>query len=225
MANSSILNFDTERLVKHKHNNELPDCHYLIVGRTGSGKTNLLMNLLLAGNFNYDRVYIYTINPQQDKYELLSNYNDKLRDDLETGEDFFIIRQPEDLIPVNQLDADEHKIVVFDDIPLNNKEMEKIRSYFSLSRNKLCNSIYLAQGYYNVDRFIRRNTGCFILFPGLDNVDVRNIAYEQCGDVTKDKFIELYRNATKDKYNFFLFDKFTNDPNKMFRCCIDTYLR
>ncbi len=105
------------------------------------------MNLLSGDNFNYDSVYIYTINPQQDKYELLNNYNDKLRDDLESGEDFFIIKQPEELIPVNHLDSSEHKIVVFYDIPLNNEEMNKIRSYFSLPRNKKCNSIYLAQGY------------------------------------------------------------------------------
>ncbi len=66
------------------------------------------MNLLLGDNFNYDRVYIYTINPQQVMYELLNNYNDTLRDDLESGEDFFIIKQPEELIPVNQLVSSEH---------------------------------------------------------------------------------------------------------------------
>ncbi len=221
---AKIINFDTERLVKHVHNNELPDCHYLFIGRTGSGKTNLLLNLLLNNNFNYDKVYIYTINPQQDKYELLNEYNDKLRDELGTGDDTFLIKQPEELVPVNELDSSEHKIIVFDDIPLNNEEMNKIKSYFSLSRNKRCNSVYLAQGFYNVDRFIRRNTGCFILFHGLDNVDVRNIANEQCGDVTKDKFIELYHHATKDRYNFFLFDKLARDPAKMFRCCLDTFL-
>ncbi len=102
--------------------------------------------------------------------------------------------------------------------------MNKIKSYFSLSRNKRCNSVYLAQGFYNVDIFIKRHTGCFILFPGLDNVDVRNIANQQCGDVTKDKFIELYHHATKDRYNFFLFNKLAHDPVKMFRCCIDTFL-
>ncbi len=136
-----------------------------------------------------------------------------------------MIKQPEELVPVNELDSSERKIIVFEDIPLNNEEMNKIKSYFSLSRNKRCNSVYLAQGFYNVDRFIRRNTGCFILFHGLDNVDVRNIANEQCGDVTKDKFIELYHHATKDRYSFFLFDKLARDPTKMFRCCIDIYLQ
>ena len=63
----------------------------------------MLLNLLLNDNFNYDRVYIYTINPQQDKYELLSEYNDKLRNELGVGDDTFLTKQPEELIPVDEL--------------------------------------------------------------------------------------------------------------------------
>ena len=51
-----IINFDkyssdNNNYVKHHY--LLPDCHYMIVGLTGSGKTNLLINMILKWmNYN-----------------------------------------------------------------------------------------------------------------------------------------------------------------------------
>jgi len=51
-----------------KHPYLLPDCHYMIVGSTGSGKTNLVLNMILKF-MNYDLCCVYTINPEQNKYQ------------------------------------------------------------------------------------------------------------------------------------------------------------
>ena len=42
-----LINFDEQKdEKKSKHHFLLPDCHYMIIGQTGVGKTNLLLNLL-----------------------------------------------------------------------------------------------------------------------------------------------------------------------------------
>ena len=69
----NIINFDKylsgdNKQIKHHY--LLPDCHYMIVGSTGSGKTNLLLNMVLKW-MNYDLCCDYTVNPEQDKYRFL----------------------------------------------------------------------------------------------------------------------------------------------------------
>ena len=146
----NIINFDKylsgdNKQIKHHY--LLPDCHYMIVGSTGSGKTNLLLNMVLKW-MNYDLCCVYTVNPEQDKYRFLK-------------EQGIEVLSPEDLPPVEELDP-QQKVIVFDNIKLDN--MKKLMEYFSLSRNRNCNCIYLTQSYFNTPKYIRRNTNCFVFF-------------------------------------------------------------
>ena len=49
-----LINFDNPKDTHEtKHHVLFPDCHYMIVGQTGAGKTNLVLILLLKF-MNYD---------------------------------------------------------------------------------------------------------------------------------------------------------------------------
>ena len=104
----NIINFDkylSDDNNHTKHHYLFPHCHYMIVGSTGSGKTNLLINMILKW-MNYDACCVYTLNPDQNKYRFLQ-------------EQGIEILSPEDIPPVEELDS-QQKVIVFDDIKLDN---------------------------------------------------------------------------------------------------------
>ena len=206
-----IINYDeflTDEDKQSKHHYLLPDCHYMIVGSTGSGKTNLLLNILLNW-MNYDYCCVYTINPDQDKYQFLQ----------EQGVE---ILRPADLPPVEELDS-QQKVIVFDDIKLDNTNMKKLMEYFSLSRNKNCNCIYLTQSYFDTPKYIRRNTNCFVFFGNLDNKDIRHITDDHAKDLNREQLESIYREATKDPYNFMVLDKTAKHTPLRYRKCFDQF--
>ena len=62
---------------KTKHNKNwpyIPDCPYkiLIIGGSGSGKTNLLLNLI-ENQPDIDKTYLYIKDPFESKYQYLIN--------------------------------------------------------------------------------------------------------------------------------------------------------
>jgi len=59
--------------------------------------------------------------------------------------------------------------------------------YFSLSKNKNCNCIYLTQRYINTPKSIWGNINCFAFSGNLNNKDIRHISDEHSRDITKDK--------------------------------------
>ena len=72
---------------------------------------------------NCNTCCVYTLNPDQNKYQFLQ-------------EQGIEILSPKDIPPVEELDS-QQKVIVFGDIKLDNKN--KIKEYFSLSRNRNCN--------------------------------------------------------------------------------------
>ena len=178
---------DNNNLVKHHY--LLPGCHYMTVGSTGSGKTNLLINIILKW-MNYNTCCVYTLNPDQSKYQFLQELG------IET-------LSPENIPPVEELDS-QQKVIVFDDIKLSN--MNKIKEYFSLSRNRNYNCIYLTQSYFNTPKYIRRNTNCFAFFGNLDNKDIRHISDDHAKDITRLEMESICREATnvEVKPNYYL---------------------
>ena len=127
---------------------------------------------------------------------------------------------PEDLPPVEELDP-QQKVIVFDDIKLDN--MKKLMKYFSLSRNRNCNCIYLTQSYFNTPKYIRRNTNCFVFFGNLDNKDIRHITDDHAKGITKEEMESIYREATKDPYNFMVLDKTAKHLPLRYRKCFDHF--
>lgn len=67
------------------------------------------------------------------------------------------------------------------------KTTDRVKEYFSLSRNKGCNCIYLCQSYFDVPKHIGHYTMCFLLFNGLDARDVQQIAIDHSPGLRKKK--------------------------------------
>ena len=84
-----------------------------MVGLTGYGKTILLCNMLMRW-INPDESILYNINHDQEKSQLLQDFYDLLEAEGVDGR--FQIFEPEEVIPVEELDGDLRKVVVFDDI-------------------------------------------------------------------------------------------------------------
>ena len=77
------------------------DTEYMLIGPTGCGKTNTLSNMLLQWMCP-GRVVIYTINPNQEKYQVLTDFFDAIKE--ESGEEILETGYPEDVIPVEEQD-------------------------------------------------------------------------------------------------------------------------
>ena len=73
-----MFNFDyiTKEDTKEHNTNwpEIPDCPYwiLIIGGSGSGKINVLLNLI-NHEPDIDKIYFYAKDPYKTKYQLLIN--------------------------------------------------------------------------------------------------------------------------------------------------------
>ena len=70
-------------LIKINHNPNwpyIPDYPYriLIVGGLGSGKTNMLLNLIKYRRSDIDRIYLYVKDSFETKYQLLVNGREKV---------------------------------------------------------------------------------------------------------------------------------------------------
>ena len=76
-----VKNYNQSVEIKHNPNwLYIPDHPYriLIIGRLGSGKTNVLLNLIKKQGPDIDKIYLYVKDPFKSKYQLLINGSEKL---------------------------------------------------------------------------------------------------------------------------------------------------
>ena len=123
----------------------------LIIGKTNSGKTNIVMNLI-AKNSIYEKIYIYT-NNLDDKYNWLQN---KFKNDV-----FIYINE----INFDKIDKKYVNLIIFDDLLFSNK---KISEFYCRSRKLNCTCIFIGHRYFkNIDKTLKNNIDNLI-FTQLD---------------------------------------------------------
>ena len=134
----------------------------IVAGRTGSGKTNLIMNLLTQPNLlSYSSVYIYTTTLYQESYvylrqyyEQLSQYTKATTGKLVTIGHFY--SSDEEILDPSLLDKTQHHIMIFDDVM--HKVQSIIKGHFCRGMHSNISVFYLVQSLHHISKHcIREN--------------------------------------------------------------------
>lgn len=154
MAKMNIKNLGEKPPKTQDHHPMLPnDIRMLIVGQSGCGKTNLVVNLAKY-YIKWTELYIITNTPDQPIYDHLR----KLHND-----DDVIFLSPEDLGCDVFDNMSLLSLVIFDDFMLE-KDQSFPRRVFSQGRHKKVNAIYISQKFTETDLVIRQNANVLVMF-------------------------------------------------------------
>ena len=130
----------------------------LIIGKTNSGKTNVVLNLI-AKNRIYEKIHIYSHNID-DKYDWLKN---KFKNDV------FIYL---DEIDFDKIDKKYVNLIIFDDLVFSNK---KATEFYCRSRKLNCSCIFIGHRYFeNIDRTLKNNID-YLIFTQLDKKRIKYV--------------------------------------------------
>ena len=175
----------------------------LICGASGSGKTNLLYHMLMKPLVYYDQIHLYAKNLEQDKYQdMIKNLNEISQS---VGYDVLVCSCDE-IKPVESLEDDSQKIVIFDDYVCE-KNQKPLIDYFIRGRHKNCSVIYLSQSFYGTPKNIRLNCSHFCVYE-FPSSNERSLISRELG-IDKGDYIK----ATKKPYSFLYVDK----PKKLIK--------
>ena len=175
-------NNDFKQLYKYMPKNTF---RMLIAGNSGSGKTNLLSHILQSPLIYYDQIHLYAKNLDQDKYISLI---DKMNGISEHVGYPVLIASNDEIIPVNQLDNDMQRVVIFDDYVCE-KVQKPLIDYFIQGRHKNCSVIYLTQSFYGCPKAITLNCSHFCLYDFPSSTE-RNLISKELGSIKKSTLMQ-----------------------------------
>ena len=194
----------------------IPDHPYriVIIGGSGSGKTNALLNLI-ENQPDIDKMYLYAKDPYEAKYKYLiktrenvgiDHHND-VRTYIEYSNDMYNVYKN-----INYYNPDkENKIlIVFDDIIANmshNKKLDSIVTELFIRGRKFNISLVLiTQSYFKVPKDVRLNTTHFFISKIPNNRELREIVTNHSSDISTKDFTNIYRKCTAEPYSFLVND-------------------
>ena len=190
----------------------------LIIGATGSGKSNILLNILskMSGTFEY--IHIFTQDKNEQLYEGLA---DKIPDDMlkiyegiETFNDMDLSKLPEG-----------QTLMVFDDMIVEGARKHKKIAELFIRGRKMMNKkgisvIYLSQSYFDIEpSVIRKNADKLVLKKINGKYDKNAIIRDGVGlDLSKEQLHNMFNYCVKSKddiNNFMLIDKSAPDEYRI----------
>ena len=184
-----MINFDEYTIKnKRKHNPSwpyIPDHPYriLIIGGSGSGKTNALLNLI-NNQPDIEKIYLYATDPYEDKYQFfikkresigLKHFNDP-EAFIEYSNDMHDVYKN---IDHYNLDKENKILIVFDDMiayMINNKKLNSIIIELFISGRKLNISlVFITQSDFKVPKDVRLNTTHFFIMKTSNNRELQQM--------------------------------------------------
>ena len=193
-----------------------------MIGGSGSGKTNLLLNLI-ENQPGIDKIYLYAKDPYEWKYQYLINKRKSV------GINHF--KEPKAFIEYSNHMLDVYKniddynsdkenqiLIVFDDIiadMIHNKKLNSIVTELFIKGRKLniC-FVFIIQSYFKVPKDVRLNTTHFFIMKIPNKRELQQIAINHSSDINTKDFANIYRKCTDEPYSFLVIDTMlaSNNP-------------
>ena len=210
-----MINFEdyvNENKTKHNKNwPYIPDHPYriLIIGSSGSGKTNVLLNLI-ENQSNIHKIYLYAKDPYEAKYQYLIKIHEKVGIDHHNDPRAYI-EYPNDLRDVYKNinyynpDKENKMLIVFDYMTadmINNKKLDSIVAKLFIRGRKLNISLdFILQSYFKVPRDVRLNTTHFFIAKIPNRTELQEIAKNHSSNISTKDFTNIYIKCTVEPYS------------------------
>ena len=198
-----MINFDeytNENKISHNPNwPYIPDHPYriLIIGGSGSGKTNALLNLI-NNQPDIDKIYLYAKDLYEHKYEFLIKKRESIGLKHFSDPKGSIENDMHDVYKnINDQNPDkENKIlIVFDDMitdMINNKKLNSIVTELFLRGRKLNISlVFITQSYFKVPKDVRLNTTKFFIMKIPNKRELQQIPINHSSNIDFKEFINM----------------------------------
>lgn len=181
-----------------KHFIELP-MMAAIVGFTGSGKTNTLMNLIDAFKGTFQKFVFCTMNFESDPlYVKFRDRMEKLADKYEEDLDSFIQVFDGGEVPEVEDIEEGPTLIVFDDLQGEKKSNEAAAKFYKYGRRKEFSCVYLGQSYMDIPIFIRKQLKYLIIKRVNQIDDLKRILTKYGLGQYKGRLGAIYDNCTAD---------------------------
>ena len=165
----------------------------MIIGGSGSGKTNTLLNLIKEQDYHdvIDKIYLYAKDLSEPKYEyLIKKLEDAGIKHINNLNTFIECSNTMDDVYENIHDYNPNRrrkiLIVFDDmIPdiLTNKKFQTIvRELFMRCRKLNISLVFISQSYFSVSKDVRLNSTHLIMKIN-NRRELQNIAINHFGDI------------------------------------------
>ena len=200
---------------KTKHNQKwpyIPDHPHriLIIGGSGSGKTNALLNLI-NNQPDIDKIYLYAKDPYEAKYQFLINkrestglkhfndpkafieYSNDMQDVYENIDEYNIDKERKILIGFDDMIADM----------INNKKLNSIVTELFIRGRKINISLtFITQSYFKFPKNVRLNTTHFFFTKIPNKSELQQIALNHSSDISTEDFIKIHKKCTAEPHSF-----------------------
>ena len=201
MINSD--DYTNENKTKHNANwPYIPDHLYriLIIGGSGSGKRNLLLNLVINPPDIY-KIYSYAKDPYEAKYQYLINKRESVGINRFNDPEAYIeysndMRDVYKNIDEYNPDIDNKNLIVFNDMiadMINNKKLNSIVTELLIRGRKLNISlVFITQSYFKFPKDVILNTTYFFIAKIPNKRELQQIVItNHSSDIKTEDFINI----------------------------------
>ena len=121
------------------------------------------------------------------------------------------------------------KLIGFDDMIadiMGNKKFQVIiKELFIKCRKLNISLVFITQSYFSVPKDVRLNTTHYFIMKINNKRELQNIAINHSADIDYQDFIKIYRECTKEPYNFLTIDTTLpdSDPLRFRKKLFDSY--
>ena len=203
--NTSSLEDTTESSSSERNNWPF---RMLIIGSSGSGKTNTLLHLI-NDLHPIDKICLYAKDLHEPKYEYLINKREQagiknLNDPhafIEYSDDMNDVL--DDINNYNK-NIDKKVLIVFDDMIADikyNKNFKRImKELFYRARKINVSIVFITQSYFRALKDARLNSTHYIIMKINNKKELKRISEEKSGHLDYKDFLKMYNYCTEEPY-------------------------